>query len=54
MSKKKVAKPTNPALYARMKAKAKRKFAVFPSAYSSAYIVREYKKAGGKYKTVSA
>ncbi|MBL20104.1 MAG: hypothetical protein CMC82_09875 [Flavobacteriaceae bacterium] len=42
-------KPTNPALYARMKAKAKRKFSVFPSAYASAYIVREYKKAGGKY-----
>ena len=54
MSKKKVAKPTNPALYARVKAEAKKKFKVIPSAYSSAWIVREYKKRGGKYKTVSA
>ena len=42
--------PTNPALYRRVKAAAKRKFDVTPSAYSSAWIVREYKKRGGKYK----
>jgi len=44
------AKPTNPALYARVKAEAKRKFKVFPSAYASGYIVRQYKKRGGGYK----
>jgi hypothetical protein len=43
-------KPTNPKLYARVKAEAKRKFKVTPSAYSSAWIVREYKKRGGKYR----
>ena len=42
--------PTNPALYRRVKAAAKRKFDVFPSAYASAWVVREYKKRGGKYK----
>lgn len=42
--------PTNPALYRRVKAEAKRKFDVFPSAYASAWVVREYKKRGGKYK----
>ena len=49
-SKKKAgAKPTNPSLYARVKAEAKRKFKVFPSAYASGYIVRQYKKRGGGY-----
>jgi|TARA_R100000541_G_scaffold49085_1_gene56166 hypothetical protein len=33
-----------------MKAKTKRKFAVYPSAYANAYLVKEYKKAGGKYR----
>lgn len=42
--------PTNKKLYARVKAKTKRKFAVYPSAYANAYLVREYKKAGGKYR----
>lgn len=42
-------KPANPALYARMKAKTKKKFKVYPSAYANAYLVREYKKAGGTY-----
>ena len=50
-SKKKAgAKPTNPSLYARVKGEAKRKFKVFPSAYASGYIVREYKKRGGGYR----
>lgn len=42
--------PSNKALYERVKAAAKRKFDVFPSAYASAYITREYKKRGGTYK----
>ena len=42
--------PTNKKLYARVKAATKRKFAVYPSAYANAYLVREYKKAGGKYR----
>ena len=40
----------NPSIYARAKAKAKAKFDVYPSAYSNAYMVSEYKKMGGKYK----
>ena len=42
--------PTNPKLYARVRAEAKKKFDVWPSAYSSAWLVREYKKRGGGYK----
>ena len=42
--------PTNKKLYARVKAEAKRKFKVFPSAYASSYIVRTYKKRGGGYR----
>ena len=49
-SKKKRNIPTNKKLYARIKAKTKRKFAVYPSAYANAYLVREYKKAGGRYR----
>lgn len=45
--------PTNPQLYARVKAEAKRKFDVYPSAYANAWLVREYKKRGGKYRTVN-
>lgn len=45
--------PTNPALYARVKAEAKRKFDVYPSAYANAWLVREYKKRGGGYRTVA-
>jgi hypothetical protein len=41
---------TNPSLYAKVKAEAKRKFKVFPSAYASAWLVRTYKKRGGGYK----
>jgi hypothetical protein len=43
-------KPTNPKLYATVKAAAKRKFDVYPSAYANAWLVREYKKRGGKYR----
>lgn len=42
-------KPKNPALYARVKSEAKKKFKVYPSAYANAWLVREYKKRGGKY-----
>jgi len=42
--------PTNAALYARVKAAAKRKFDVYPSAYANAWLVREYKKRGGGYR----
>ena len=47
--KKSGAKPTNPALYARVKAEAKRKFDVYPSAYANGWLVRTYKKRGGGY-----
>jgi len=43
--------PTNKALYSRVKTAAKRKFAVYPSAYANAWLVREYKKRGGKYRS---
>jgi len=42
-------KPTNPSLYARVKAETKRKFDVYPSAYANAYLVKTYKKRGGGY-----
>ena len=45
--------PTDEALYSRVKAAAKRKFAVYPSAYANAWLVREYKKRGGTYEKVS-
>ena len=43
--------PVNKALYSRVKSEAKRKFAVYPSAYANAWLVREYKKRGGTYRT---
>jgi hypothetical protein len=42
--------PTNSKLYSRVKAAARRKFAVYPSAYANAWLVREYKKRGGRYR----
>ena len=48
-TKKKGATPKNKALYARVKAEAKRKFNVYPSAYANAWLVRTYKKRGGTY-----
>ena len=42
--------PTNPALYSRVKAEAKKKFSVYPSAYANGWLVRTYKKRGGGYK----
>ena len=42
--------PTNKKLYASVKAAARRKFAVYPSAYANAWLVRTYKKRVGKYR----
>tara|TARA_Y100000114_G_scaffold131913_1_gene130390 strand:- start:362 stop:571 length:210 start_codon:yes stop_codon:yes gene_type:complete len=53
-SSKSKAVPTNPSLYARVKAEAKRKFKVYPSAYANGWLVREYKKRGGGYRTKKA
>lgn len=41
--------PKNQELYKRVKNEAKKKFDRFPSAYASSWIVKEYKKRGGKY-----
>ena len=41
---------THKKLYARVKAQAKRKFAVYPSAYANGWLVRTYKAKGGKYR----
>jgi hypothetical protein len=43
--------PTNPELYERVKAEAKRKFDVYPSAYANGWLVREYKRRGGGYRS---
>ena len=43
--------PSNPKLYAAVKAEAKRKFKVYPSAYANAWLVRTYKSRGGSYQT---
>ena len=48
--KKKGATPKNKALYARVKAEAKRKFKVYPSAYANGWLVRTYKARGGGYR----
>ena len=42
--------PTNKRLYASVKAMTKRKFKVYPSAYANAFLVKEYKRRGGKYR----
>jgi len=46
-----MSKPKNKELYSRVKSQAKKKFkGDWPSAYGSAWLVREYKKRGGSYK----
>jgi hypothetical protein len=50
-AKKKGSIPTNKALYAKVKAEAKRKFDVYPSAYANAWLVKTYKKRGGGYRS---
>jgi len=42
--------PTNKRLYSAVKAQVKRKFKVYPSAYANAFLVKEYKRRGGKYR----
>ena len=42
--------PTNPTLYARVKAEAKRRFKVYPSAYANGWLVKTYKARGGRYR----
>ena len=46
-------KPNNPALWSRAKSLAKQKFDVYPSAYANGWAAKEYKKAGGGWKSVS-
>jgi hypothetical protein len=41
--------PTNKKLYDKIKEEAKRKFKVWPSAYASGWLVKEYKRRGGTY-----
>ena len=45
--------PTNPSLWSKAKAAAKRKFDVYPSAYANAFASKWYKERGGKWKTKS-
>ena len=42
--------PTNPTLYARVKAEARRKFKVYPSAYANGWLVKTYKARCGRYR----
>lgn len=44
------ATPTNAALWSRVKAMAKSKFDVYPSAYANAWAAKEYKSRGGTWK----
>ena len=41
--------PTDKKLYNKIKSQAKKKFKVWPSAYASGWLVKEYKRKGGKY-----
>jgi hypothetical protein len=50
MSVKKKSIPVNKSLYSKVKSQAKKKFKKWPSAYGSAWLVKEYKRRGGKYK----
>jgi len=42
--------PIDKNLYSKIKSEAKSKFTVWPSAYASGWLVKEYKRRGGKYK----
>jgi hypothetical protein len=46
--------PSNPKLYARVVQAAKDKFDVYPSAVANSWVVQEYKRRGGTYKSDSA
>lgn len=41
--------PNDAALWSRVKAAAKKKFDVYPSAYANAWAAKEYKKRGGTW-----
>jgi len=41
--------PTDKELYSQVKSEAKKKFDVYPSAVANSWVVKEYKKRGGKY-----
>jgi len=43
--------PSNPRLYARVVQEAKDKFDVYPSAVANSWVVQEYKRRGGTYKS---
>ena len=43
--------PSNPRLYARIVQEAKDKFDVYPSAVANGWVVQEYKRRGGTYKS---
>jgi hypothetical protein len=45
--------PTKPALWAKAKAEAKRKYKVYPSAYANGYAVKRYKAMGGGWQRSS-
>ena len=45
--------PTDKSLYNKIKTKAKNKFKVWPSAYASGWMIKEYKRLGGKFKSQS-
>lgn len=45
-----MSEPINKKLYNSIVAEAKKKFLVYPSAYSSGWIISTYKKRGGKFK----
>ena len=45
----KMNEPINKSLYNRIKTEAKLRFKVWPSAYASGWLVKEYKRRGGKY-----
>jgi hypothetical protein len=45
--------PANPKLYARVVQAAKDKFDVYPSAVANSWVVQEYKRRGGTYKSES-
>jgi hypothetical protein len=46
--------PSNPKLYARVVQAAKDKFDVYPSAVANSWVVQEYKRRGGTYKSEKA
>jgi len=46
--------PLDKSLYERVKNEAKKRFHVWPSAYASGWLVKEYKRRGGRYSSSSS